>query len=82
MRRIGLVLTALISVGLLFSAARALALDANAEPVEVKKVDFKVPRRSLLRPVLTPAKATREGKLDDRLIRPHRSYDASAGLIG
>lgn len=81
MRRIGLVVSSLISVGLLLGAARALAADVT-EPTEVRKVDFKVAPKTLLRPLLTPAKATREGKLDDRLIRPHRSYDASAGLVG
>jgi hypothetical protein len=82
MRRTGLIVTSLISMALLFGAARASAVEAKAEPVEVRKADYKVPRKSMLRPLLTPAKFTREGKVDDRLIRPHRSYDASAGLIG
>lgn len=85
MRRIGLLISSLLAAGTLFGAAHAFANEPrenerpDLRPVELK---LQVEKRPLLRPIFTPAKATQQGKLDDRLIRPHRNYDASAGLMG
>ncbi len=82
MRRIGLFVSSLLSVGLLLGAARALAspVPAGGRPVE-KKLERPAPTKG--RQLFTPAGATRNGLVDDRLIRPERrALDASAGLLG
>jgi hypothetical protein len=85
MRRIGLVISSLLAAGALFGAAHAFANEPRPDatpdlrPAELK---LEVVKHPLLRPIFTPAKATQQGKLDDRLIRPHHTYDASAGLMG
>ena len=81
MRRIGLIVSSLLAAGTLFVAARAFACEAKPEPM-AKKLDFKSFNSKKAHNIFTPQQATKQGQLDDRLIRPHRSYDASAGVVG
>ena len=76
MRRIGLILSSLVAAG--FIAARADATPSKLE--QPKKVQLELPKKAAR--IFTPAQATKQGKVDDRLIRPHRTFDASAGFLG
>lgn len=80
MRRIGLLISSLLAAGTLFATVRAFA-NAPAKPAIEKKL-LQDAAKKAPHEIFTPAKATKQGQLDDRLIRPHRTYDASAGFVG
>ncbi|MBS2033204.1 MAG: hypothetical protein JST54_35350 [Deltaproteobacteria bacterium] len=82
MRRIGLIVSSLLAAGSLFVAARAFACESKPDATVAKKLDIKSFNSKKGHNIFTPQQATKQGQLDDRLIRPHRAYDASAGVVG
>ena len=79
MRRIGLIVSALLFVGSLLVASNAQACPARASAEPSKADVIRGAKKGL---IFTPSQATKQGKRDDRLIRPRRTYDASAGMVG
>lgn len=82
MRRIGLIISSLLAAGTLFGAVRAFANTPEKPATAIDKKLLNDASKKQPREIFTPAKATKQGQVDDRLIRPHRSYDASAGFVG
>lgn len=71
--------TGLLTSSLLASVALLVASPARACPTREPHKLQSARKGASLAPIHADKK---QGKLDDRLIRPHRGYDASAGMEG